>query len=197
MGLGFKRTYGTGSIPVFQGIGKDIQIAQGGFLLDTTGLTAGVIIPAGTPLVFDETNRTAVVMTTAVIQANAASNATTYRVNKGSRLKVGDNFALTAGAAAYPITTIDTTNADYDAITLGTTVGAATAGQFVFASTATGASAAAFPAINGLLYNETVVDSGTSVSAVIRGTVYARRVPYSAGLAALPGLDDIIYSQSK
>lgn len=195
--LGFKRTLGTGSIPVFQGDGDDIQVYQGGFLLDMANLAVGQVIPAGTPLVLDEQARTAVALPVAVLYANAANNATTYQIQKNSRLQVGQNFAASVGGNAEPITGIDTSNAAYDVVTVGTTLGVAlNAGQFLFASTAAGANAAALPACNGLLLDETTADANVSVSAVLRGTVYARRVPYSADLAALPGLRHIIYSQS-
>lgn len=194
MGVGYKRTYGTSDIPVFQGYGKDIQLAQGGFNLDTTGLVSGTVLKAGTPMTFDESTRKAKPMATAVVYENAGGSATQYKVKKGSILKVGDNFGKTKGGAAYAITAIDTINADYDLVTVGTTIGAVTAGDLVFASTATGATAAALPAIKGLLYADAIVASGESVSVAIRATVYARRVPYSADIAAaLPG---IIFSQS-
>lgn len=180
---------------------KAFKVAQGGFVLNKTGLAVGSTIPRGTPLVFNESTRQAVLLSVAVLYANATNIATSYQIAKGSRLKVGDYFAVTPGGAAYAITAIDTTSSTlYDTVTVGTTLGVAvTAGQFAFASTATGATAAALPAINGLLYEETYIEDAAyqqGVSAVIRATVYARRVPYSTALAALPGLAHIIYSQS-
>ncbi|RPE05549.1 hypothetical protein EGT74_24510 [Chitinophaga lutea] len=195
MGVGFKRTLTTGDIPVFQGDGKDIQLAQGGFLLDITGLPASSVIKAGTPMSFDESTRIAKVIITGVVYENAGAAATSYKVEKGHSFKVGDNFGAVVGDDAYPITVIDTSNAAYDMITVGTTIGAVAAGALVFKSSATGANAAAFAfPPKGLLFAETTVESGESVSVVIRGTVYARRVPYSADLAA--ALPLIIYSQS-
>jgi len=194
MGLGYKRTSTTGDVPVFQGHGEDLQVAQGGFKLDVTGLAAGAIIKAGTPMQFDEATRVAKPLTTGRVVENAASNAVNYKIAKGSRLKTGDYFAAKKGDKAYAITAISTDNADYDVVTVGTSIGALTAGDMVFASTATGASNAAFGAVNGLNYRDQAVADGESVSVVIRGTVYARRVPYSSDLeAALP---KIIYSQS-
>lgn len=200
MGLGFTRNIPTGSIPVWQGDGADIQTAQGGFRLVTTGFAAGDVIKAGTPLVFDEAARTATVLRAGVAYALAGGSATTYQMTKGGTLKVGDYLASGAtGGKAYAITAIDTSNAAYDVLTVGTTIGAVAAGDTLYASTATGATASALPAANGLLYDDqliAVVDNSYSVSAVIRGTVYARRVPYSAAIAALTGLRFIIYSQS-
>ena len=195
MGLGFKRTYSTGDIPVFQGTGKDIQLAQGGFLLDTTGLTAGAIIKAGQPMIFDEATRKAKPVTTGVLYETAGGTETNYKVTKGTHsFKVGDYFAAKPADKAYAITAINTSNADYDVITVGTTIGAVTAGALVFASSTTGASNSSFGGVNGLNYREVKVGDGESVSVVIRGTVYARRVPYSAELAT--ALPRIIYSQS-
>jgi hypothetical protein len=200
MALAITRTLGTSGIPVWQGIGKDIQLAQGGFALDLTGLTPGALLPAGSLVVFDEAARTATVTPTATLQAAATGSPTTYRVNKGSGIKVGTNIAQPgAGGAAYPVTAIDTTNSAYDLLTVGTTIGNAAVGAPIYGSTATGASASAYAAANGLLYDDTIANAGESVSVVIRGTIYARRMPggYSAGIAALTGLKNIIFSQSK
>lgn len=196
-GMGITRTSTKSGIPVYQGSAKDIQLLQGGCLLNTTGLTAGNTILAGTPVVFDETTRVASILHHAFAQANAAANAVNYKVVKGHSLIVGDYLASGAvGGAAYAITTIDFSNADYDTLTVGTTIGAVTAGDVLFASTATGATASALPAINGLTYDEIIVSSNISLSVVIRGTVYARRVAWSAAIQALSGLKLIIYSQS-
>lgn len=201
MAVGFVRTLGTNPIPIWQGLGKDIQLAQGGFELAATGLAAGALIPAGTPIVFDEAARTATIVGGGVLFANATNVATTYQVAKGHTFKVGSNLASGAtGGAAEAITAIDTSASDHDVLTVGTTLGVAlTAGANMFASSAAGASASAYPAVNGLLYDDTLANTGESVSVVIRGTVYARRIPfaYSASLAALAGLDDIVFSQSK
>lgn len=198
MGMGITRSVGANGIPVWQGTDKDIQLAQGGFLLSATSLPDDTVIPAGTPLVISESARTASILAYGIAQANAGGAAVTYPVLKGHTFKVGDYLASGAvGGKAYAITAIDTSASTYDTLTVGTTIGAVTAGDLLYASTATGATASALPAINALLYADSVVKTGfsASVSAVIRGTVYARRVAYNAAIAAL--LDDIIYSQSK
>lgn len=198
MAIGLTRSVGTIGIPIWHGLDKDIQLAQGGFALSATGLPAGSLIPAGTPVVFDEAARTASIIGGGNLQAAATGNPTVYRLNKGNTVKVGDYMALVAGGAAYAITAIDTSNAAYDSVTVGTTLGNASIGAAVFVSSATGASAAAYAAANGLLYDDTLANTGESISAVIRGTVYARRLPfYTAGLAAVTGLKNIIFSQSK
>lgn len=196
-GMGITRTPTKSGIPVYQGTAKDIQLLQGGCLLNTTGLTAGNIIPAGTPVVYDEVTRVASILHNARAQANAGASAVNYPVEKGHSLVVGDYLASGAvGGKAFAITAIDTSNASFDTITVGTTIGAVTAGDLLFASTATGATASALPAINGLTYDEVIVSSNISLSVVIRGTVYARRVPWSAAIEALSGLKQFIYSKS-
>ena len=196
-GMGITRTPTKSGIPVYQGTAKDIQLLQGGCLLNTTGLTAGNIIPAGTPVVYDEVTRVVSILHNARAQANAGASAVNYPVEKGHSLAVGDYLASGAvGGKAFAITAIDTSNASFDTITVGTTIGAVTAGDLLFASTETGATASALPAINGLTYDEVIVSSNISLSVVIRGTVYARRVPWSAAIEALSGLKQFIYSKS-
>lgn len=199
-GLGFKRDIATGGIPVWQGIAKDIQLVQGGFLLDQTGIATDEIVPAGSPVVFNETNRTATVLRTGVVTAVAGGTATTYQVSKGNLLNVGDNIAIGAvGGKAYAITAIDTSNADYDSLTVGTSIGAAAVGDLIYVSTATGATASALPAINGRLYDAVFgKTTGVSISVVVRGTVYARRVPNNAAIEAALKANGayIIHSQS-
>ena len=195
--MGITRTPTKSGIPVYQGTAKDIQLLQGGCLLNTTGLTAGNIIPAGTPVVYDEVTRVASILHNARAQANASASAVNYPVEKGHSLAVGDYLASGAvGGRAFAITAIDTSNASFDTITVGTTIGAVTAGDLLFASTANGINASALPAINGLTYDEVIVSSNISLSVVIRGTVYARRVPWSAAIEALSGLKQFIYSKS-
>lgn len=200
-GAGFKRTLSTGNIPVYQR-DKTLTLVQGGFALVKTNLAVGMILRPATPLVYDEQARTATIVPVGTLYANAANNATTYQFTKGfHNFQVGSNLGAVVGGASEAITAIDTTSSTlYDTVTVGTTLGVAvTAGQTLFASAAAGASAAALPAVNGLLYEETFVDDATiyqAVSAVIRATVFARRAPYTSQLAALPGLAHIIYSQS-
>jgi hypothetical protein len=182
-------------IPVFQ---KVIENAQGGFVLDDSVLTADETISAGQPVGFDESTRKAKVVKVAQVYENATNSATTIKVYKNHHFKVGDYIAKTAGGAAYAITAIDSSNASYDVLTVGTTLGVALTADtdVLFESSATGASAAAYKVTaNGLLYNDTIVATGASVSVVLRGTVYARRVP-AVPAAVKTAIPQIIYSQS-
>lgn len=196
MAMGLTRDVGVNPIPWWQGTDDDISLVQGGFALVITGLALGLVLPGGTPMSYDESARTATPVVTATLYANAGATDTVYQIKKLSGFKVGDYFATgAAGGKAYAITAIDTSNAAYDAVTVGTTIGAATAGDLMYKSTATGATASAYPTISGLLYDDTVVTAGESVTIVWRASVYARRVPYNATIAA--ALPSIKFSQSK
>lgn len=186
------RTTGAGDIEVWQNV---FETASGGFTLDTTGLTtlaSGSVLKAGLPFGFDESTRKARCIKVATLYANAANNATTYQVLKGHNAIVGEYFGYTVGGAAYAISAIDTSNAGYDILTLGTTLGVAmTAGNALFQSSATGASAAALIVTpKGALYEDADPSANESLSMVIRGTLYHRRVPTwpSAVKTALPSI---------
>ena len=181
-------------VPIFQ---KVLETARGGLTLDNTGLTAGKTIPGGTPALYDEGTRMVKVLKTAEIIEVAGSSATTYKVKPGSLLSVGDYIGKTVGGAAYAITAVAPSGSDYDAVTVGTTLGAMVVGDSLFQSSATGASAAALNITpNGLTYEDYGVEVDKDISVVIRGTVYARRVP-AAPSDVKSALPLIIYSQSR
>ncbi|HRQ17708.1 MAG TPA: hypothetical protein PL085_11570 [Agriterribacter sp.] len=185
----------SGGIPVFQSV---FETAQGGFVLDSTGLPEGFTIPAGTPISYDESTRKAKPLITATVYETAGGSATAYKVKKGhaAGFVAGQYVAGSVGGAAYAITTIDTSNANYDVINVGTTLGAIAEGAAIFRSSATGASAGALMVSpRGLLYEDTEAEEGIDLAVVIRGTVYARRTP--AVVAEVKALiPNIIYSQS-
>ena len=92
-------------------------------------------------------------------------------------------------------------NADYDDVTVSTTLGAtltAADADVLFESGATGATAAAYKYVaNALLKNYTKVGVNESCSAVIRGTVYKNRLPYPVSAAMKVALTSrILFSKS-
>ena len=168
----------------------------GGFTLDITGLTVGAIMKAGSLMSFDASNRMAKVVVSGTMAESAADGATTYKIAKGSIFVVGNNFAAVTGGKAYPITAIDASGADYDVITVGTSIGAVNAGAAVFASSATGATAAAYGStIKGLLMEDTKISKNVTVDVVTHGVVYARRIP-GAPVDVRAALPLIIFSES-
>lgn len=60
----------------------------------------------------------------AVLFANATTSTVNYKVKKGHQVKVGMFLAGDAeGSKAYAVTKVDTSNAEFDTLTLGTTLG--------------------------------------------------------------------------
>lgn len=193
MGMNLTKSAAMYAVVIWQ---KIHDTAQGGFLLDVTGLTLGSVLKAGSLISFDESTRIAKVIKSATVQADATNVATDIRVLKGHTFKVGDYLARVEGGKAYAITAIVTTDPVYDTLTVGTTLGVAlTAGDALFQSTSTGASAAISLTPSGLSYEDYVVTANTDISVVLNGRVYARRIPgIVAGLKAKLPL--IIFSQS-
>lgn len=157
--------------------GGSIKVAdiRGGMLYD------------GTPVFYNSTDHLWHPIYTAVMQANAGSTATAYKVLKGSQLKVGDY--LYNGTTGYAITAIDTTNSAYDEVTVGTTLGAASAGAILVA----GVSGGATPNPQGLVIGHHIVESDTNLDTGIGviGTVmevHMKTTMSSTQKAALTGI---------
>lgn len=103
-----------------------IEDIIGGVTIAAADLTEGDIVPAGT-IVGKDNNGLYHVVKTAKLHTAASNSTTDYLVLKGHSFKVGDYIAALTGAKSYAITAINTTNADYDTITVGTTLGVAVA----------------------------------------------------------------------
>lgn len=101
----------------------------GGVLLMASSLKTGTTeIAAGSILGEDSANAGQYhLVKTAKLHADATNVATTYQVKKNHQLKVGNIITTkdVASCKAYAITEIDTTNATYDVLTVGTTLGVA------------------------------------------------------------------------
>lgn len=197
MSLNIVKTTGGGRIPIIQ---KVIELAQGGFILDVTGLPSSGTVKKGTPVIFSESTRKAKVVKTAVMQAAATDSATALKVLKGSYMAVGNVIAAISNGAKYAVTAIDTSNGAYDQLTVGTTLGVAlSAGDVIFVASGTaGADGAALENTpNGILYEDTPIDGNEPLSVLIRGTVYKRRIPNGVHALVQAALEDnIIFSSS-
>jgi len=193
MGLGLKRKEATGDIPVYQVVH---EVSQGGYTLDTDGLVAGSIIPAGTVMIGDDATRKAKVLKSATIVEAAAADALVYKVSKNHQFATGDNISLGVKGKAYPAT-VDKSNANYDTLTVPTSLGLAAVGAVLFQSSTTGATNSAVAGVpTGTLLESRKVEANTTLTLALRATVYARRIPgVPADVKALLPL--IIFSQSK
>jgi hypothetical protein len=185
MSLQIVRTDGLSGQEVFQKILEDVP---GGGTLKITELKAATTwLNKGAPVQYVESTRVVNLVKTALLYANATDSAVEYQVGKNHEFKVGEYLAGVVGGKAYAITEIDTSNALYDILTVGTTLAVAwTATDIVvlFISSATGASVAAYTyTANGILRSGVKIDqantAATAVAIVTRGTVYERRLPFS------------------
>lgn len=95
-----------------------------GVTVSAADLVAGSVLQEGTPIGKDSAGLYHVVKTAKITEA-ASNTATTYKVEKGHHFKKGDFVMLKVGGKAYAITAIDASNAAYDEITVGTTLGVA------------------------------------------------------------------------
>jgi hypothetical protein len=209
-GVGFsaERSFG-GDIPIWIDP-KELGIEPGGFSIQNTP-AAEAIIPAGTPIFISESARTAYVCFRFEVYENATDSAVAIKIVKdntkfGNLAKVAMNImkqqaTLAGTAAAYPIASIDTTNALYDVITLTTTLGVSlTAGDILAEAdgTATSGRALRYTA-NGLTKTGVLVEDDNlkyNCSSVYKGAIYNRRIRKIAAIerAALP---QIHFSESK
>lgn len=151
----------------------------GGIVVAAADLTQ-TSLPAGTP-VGKDTNGLFHVIKQATLQANATDSATSYRLEKGHNLKVGDFVTDALSGAAYAVLTLTTTNADYDTITVGTTLGVAfSAGDVIFEALAESATDSVFKYTPvGLTGHaiDIVAGSNPTVDCIIRGTVNTAVAP--------------------
>lgn len=173
-----------------------VENAFGGFTLDVTTLTIGGIVKGGTPFSYNEATRKAQILKTAKLTVAAGASDLTYTVEKNHNLLVGDNIGQVVGGKAYPITAINTSNALFDVLTVGTTLAVVLViGDSLFQSSATGPTAAALNVIpKGLIYDDTNIVAGADLAIVIRGTVYNRRVAVPTACKASMPL--IVFSDS-
>lgn len=128
-------------------------------------------VGAGTPIGKDA-NGLFHVVKTAKMQADAAADATVYKVLKGHNFKVGNYLAN--GAKAYAITAIDTSNADYDALTVGTTLGVAATGAILYEGDKSAATGVTFKYAPTALVGTTfdvITGDNHSTDAIVRGSV--------------------------
>lgn len=191
-----KRTVLAGGAPVF-GVDSSMQVAQGGFNLDLTGLIAGAVVPAGSVLGYDEATRIAQVLKAATVLEAVADGGKAIKVAKGHLFKAGD--FVSANGKSTAIVSVDTSNANYDVLNITNEIDAIAVSAALMAGKAeVAANAALFVEPKGLLWNAVTVpaDDYVFVDVVIsHKNVYARRIP-AVSDAVKAKLPNIIFSQS-
>lgn len=96
----------------------DAKMLPAGFQLMQT-LATGMVVRRGTPVCINVTNHTANICKTAKVLAGGTT--TKPRINKGNLFVVGDKITKVGGAVAT-ISSINSSNADYDELTLSSAI---------------------------------------------------------------------------
>ncbi|MFS0489895.1 hypothetical protein [Leadbetterella byssophila] len=104
---------------------------DGGFLLDKATVPADLeYLPKGAFLACNLTDRKAKFVKTAVVHENVTAESTTLKIKKGHFLKSTD--VIGTGTKSVAVGTIDTSDSDYDSITIvANSLGALTAGAIL------------------------------------------------------------------
>ena len=133
----------------------------GGFNIEDSDIDDGQYIPVLAPLAVDFKTRTAKVSKS--VKAVEAINATTLKVQKGSFVKV--SMHLGNGTKGATISAIDTTNANYDTLTLSATIDGVKAGDVLFEAKTANGNEVKNPA-NFLNYARVKKEAGATITAL-------------------------------
>lgn len=183
------------AIPVFA---KVFELFTGGFSLVSTNLRSGVILPAGSLVVVNETTKQMSPIKTAKLVIKGGTTATGYVVDSARYLKVGDVVGFAGGTGSY-IRAISATGS-YDKLTVGTTFGGTSvpADTVIYKTTARGSTILSGTANAITVYDMKVGDDNLSADAAVlrRGTAYKNRIqPHLAGhISGLPATIQISQS---
>lgn len=133
MGMTVRRRKDTRTPRVFMHKVADIR---GGVSVKVSEL-GGDWLPEGAVLSAPDAGGICHVVKIAVVAAVVEERGTTIKVKKLHNFKVGDYVMAGEGGVAYAITAIDTAGSkDYDTLTVGTTLGALSQGDFLMEAAA-------------------------------------------------------------
>ena len=137
MGMTVRRRKDTRTPRVFMHKVADIR---GGVSVKVSEL-GGDYLPEGAVLSAPDAGGICHVVKIAVVAATVEESGTTIKVKKLHNFKVGDYVMAGEGGVAYAITAIDTAGSkEYDTLTVGTTLGALSQGDFLMEAAAESAS---------------------------------------------------------
>ena len=98
---------------------------RGAYKLNTTGLTIGSKLPRFTPVQANLATRMVDVVKNVLVVEDAANDATSIKIKKGSLAYVGMSLGAKSNTAV--VSAIDTSNANYDTLTIAAAFGEAVA----------------------------------------------------------------------
>lgn len=138
----------------------------GPYVLDTTNLDLYSYIPSFTPIYANLANKTAQVVRNAKVVVEASATDVAIKVAKGSLFVIG--MFIGNGSKGGTVTAVNKTNADYDTITVDTTLGVKLAvGTVLFEATAAGGTTQKNIA-NSALYGRWQVIAGPNNISLLR-----------------------------
>ncbi len=173
MAIEFQKTAYSGRFPEFWR--GEAKVLPGGFKPDQT-IANGTVVRRGTPLYVDFATRKAYICKSGIVLAGGTT--TKPRVAKGNYFAVGDKVSKVGHYGASPsISAIDTSNADYDVLTLSSAYSGLAADDVLVESseyTAATQSAEAVPAADDVLVESSEYTAATqSAEAVPAAPKYA------------------------
>lgn len=139
MGVKFEGKSYAGNMPVFWR--GEAKILPGGYKLLQT-FPKGTVIPKGTPLHIVIGTLTAAVSKYAKVVS--AETATKPRVPKGTLFQINDIVMKEGGTTGVKVSSIDTSNADYDVLTLSSAISGLAADDALIEATAASGSVAKY-----------------------------------------------------
>lgn len=139
MGVKFEGKSYAGNMPVFWR--GEAKILPGGYKLLQT-FPKGTVIPKGTPLHIVIGTLTAAVSKYAKVVSGGTI--TNPRVPKGTLFQIKDLVMKEGGTTSVTVSSIDTSNADYDVLTLSSAIPGLVANDVLFEATATSNPAAKY-----------------------------------------------------
>lgn len=139
MGVKFEGKSYAGNMPVFWR--GEAKILPGGYKLLQT-FPKGTVIPKGTPLHIVIGTLTAAVSKYAKVVSGGT--ATKPRVPKGTLFQINDIVMKEGETTGVTVSSIDTSNADYDVLTLSSAISGLEADDVLIEATATSSSAAKY-----------------------------------------------------
>ena len=163
-----------GSKPVFNL--ENTKVSTGGFLADKTNLLGVTTVYRGAPIEANYATGIAKVLKTATVITGGTTSAP--RIAKGHLFIAGEFLAKTVGAVSVTISSIDTSNTDYDVFTLSGAVTGLVADDTLFQATNAGSNAVFYATPNMFLYNDLVVESGDLTGVIFSLEIKESHLPY-------------------
>lgn len=139
MGVKFEGKSYAGNMPVFWR--GEAKILPGGYKLLQT-FPKGTVIPKGTPLHIVIGTLTAAVSKYAKVVSGGTT--TKPRVSKGTLFQINDIVMKEGETTGVTVSSIDTSNADYDVLTLSSAISGLAADDVLIEATATSSSVAKY-----------------------------------------------------